>query len=80
MGERAALCLAPDVGDVLFCLLTGDEGRGVELLDDGREEAGVDACPAMHSVFGLVMPMFSQDTPCFAKKKSRLTVLLDIFI
>ena len=71
MSERAACCLISDVGDLLLRLLTGDDGRG---------EAGVDACPAMHSVFGLVMPMFSHETPFFARKKLRLTVLPDIFI
>ena len=80
MDERAACCLTSDVGDLLLRVLTGDDGRGVELLDDGRDGAGMDACPAMHSVFGLVRPMFSQDTPFFARKKLRLTVLLDIFI
>lgn len=71
MGERAASCLDRDVGDLLLRFLPGDDGRG---------ETGVDACPAMHSVFGFVRPMFSQDTPFFARKKLRLTVLLGIFI
>ena len=90
MSERAACCLTSDVGDLLLDLLTGDDGRAVELPDDGpdngrddgrdggRGEAGLDACPAMHSVFGLVRPIFSHETPFFARKKFKLTVLPDI--